>query len=124
MSLEGGLTARRAVWTAAIALAICLGAVLGFIGGKHQPGMTVLRGVPYVGIHEASFKVGGWAYGIQGAGNVTWVDSHGSTHTSGWPACLRTIGPHRVPITFGEVQVTSPGGLTWRQVVWVDCQSS
>ena len=116
-------TIRRAVWVAAIALAACLAAVLGFAAGEHhQPGMTVLSGVAHVGADEASVTVGGWVYGIQGAGNITWVDSQGSTHTSGWPACLH--GPGSVPITFGEVPVTTPDGGSWRQIVWVDCRSS
>ena len=114
---------RRTTRAAVITLFACLAAVLGFIVGEHhQPGMTVLRGVAYVGADEASVTVGGWVYGIQGTGNVTWVDTQGSIHTDSWPACLS--GPGRAPITFGEVPVTAPDGTTWRQIVWVDCRSS
>jgi hypothetical protein len=112
---------RRTTWAAAIALFACLAAVLGFaVGEHHQPRMTVLRGVAYVGVDEASVVVGGWAYGIDGTGNLSWVDAQGTIHTNGWPACLT---PGNDPITFGEVPVTLDGA-TWRQVVWVDCRSS
>src|ERR1700682_3274171 len=93
IAVRGATTARfmirRTTWAAVSALFACLAAVLGFIAGQHhKTGMTVLRGVAYVGADEASVSVGGWVYGIQGTGNVTWVDTRGSTHTDGWPACL------------------------------------
>lgn len=111
------------VWAVVIALVACLAAVLGFIAGKHhQPGMTVLSGVAYVGLDEASVTVGGWTYGIDGASNVSWVDDQGSHHEGSWPACLRSGSI--VPITFGEVPWTAPDGSGLRQVVWVDCRSS
>ena len=111
----------RMPWAAVVVLAVCLAAVLGFIAGEHhQPGITVLRGVAYVGLDEASVTVGGWTYGIDGASNVTWVDDQGSEHTSGWPSCLRP--GNIVPITFGEIPWTAPDGSGLRQVVWVDCK--
>ena len=125
MAVRGAIPARlmirRSTWAAAIALFACLAAILGFIAGEHhQPGTTVLRGIAHVGLDEASVTVGGWVYGISGAGNVTWVGTQGTTHTNGWPACLT---PGNDPITFGEVPVTLDGA-TWHQVVWVDCRSS
>jgi hypothetical protein len=116
----------RSVRAGAVVVAGCLLAAGAFAVGEHQvhhqrQQMTVLTGNGYVGIDQASITVGDWVYGIQGPGNIPWLDSQGSTHESGWPACLR--GPGRVRVTFGEVPVTAPDGGMWRQVVWVDCQS-
>jgi hypothetical protein len=107
-----------------LAVAACLIVAGAFLAGEHhqQRAMTVLTGVAYVGAHEASVTVGGWVYGLDGPGNVSWTDSQGSIHTSGWPACLTGPGQHH-RIRFGEVPVTAAGGGMWRQIVWVDCQS-
>lgn len=107
--------------TAAVIVAACLIAYPAFLAGEHQQRQfTVLSGVATVGDREASVAVAGWVYGIQGS-NIQWVDQQGETHYGGWPACLR--GPGRtVPIRFGEMPVTTPGGGSWRQVVWVDCR--
>jgi hypothetical protein len=111
------------VGAAAAAGLIAVGA---FVAGEHhhgpQPGMTILTGRAYVGVDEATVTVGGWAYGLQGTGNVSWVDSHGATHTFGWPACLTGPGQYH-QVRFGEVPVTAPDGLVTRQIVWVDCQA-
>src|SRR5215469_2654645 len=57
-AIPARFTIRRTTWAAAIAaiaLFACLAAVLGFAAGAHhQPGMTVLKGVAYVGLDEAS----------------------------------------------------------------------
>ena len=101
---------------------LCLIAVLAFLAGdRHGSRTSVLTGIAYVGQNEASVTVGGWSYGILGTGNLTWIDTQGTAHDSGWPSCLRGIG-RRVPITFGAVPVTAPDGSSWRQVVWVDCR--
>ena len=106
----------------ALAVVACVAAVVGFAVGEHQQRpMTVLHGLAYVGDHEVSVTVGGWVYGFQGPGNLFWTGSDGSEHSGGWPACLH--GPSRMPITFGEVPVTTPDGEMWRQVVWVDCRT-
>lgn len=80
---------------------------------------TVLTGIAYTEINEATVTVAGWSYGI--SGNVTWFDSQGTQHVGSWPSCLRSVG-RRVPITFGAVPVTAPDGSSWQQVVWVDCR--
>jgi hypothetical protein len=112
---------KRAAVIAAVLAAACLIAFLAFVAGEHQQRpATVLSGIATVGDHEATVTVAGWSYGIEG--NIVWVDQEGTTHEGGWPACLG--GPARnVPVTFGEVPVTTPDGTTWRQVVWVDCRS-
>lgn len=117
--------ARWRVRAAGVAAAGCLLTAGAFVAGEHhhhQPGMTILTGVASVGADEASVTIGGWTYGLQGPGNVTWVDSQGTTHTSGWPACLAGPGT-TARIKFGEVPVTLPDGGILRQIVWVDCQS-
>lgn len=104
------------------AIVVCLVAVVAFVAGEsHQRHFKVLSGVAYVGIHQATIMVAGWAYGIQGAG-VPWVDREGTLHDGSWPGCLPGPGK-RVQITFGEIPVTLPDGSSWRQVVWVDCRS-
>ena len=103
---------------------VVLGLIAGlaFLAGERQGSRpTVLTGIAYVGQNEASVTVAGWSYGIVGTGNLTWFDTQGTAHSSGWPSCLRGIGRH-VRITFGAVPVTAPDGSSWRQVVWVDCQ--
>lgn len=101
---------------------LCLIAGLAFLAGeRHGSSTSVLTGTAYIGQNEATVTVAGWSYGILGTGNLTWFDSQGITHDSGWPSCLRGIGRH-VPITFGAVPATGPDGSRWRQVVWVDCR--
>lgn len=101
-------------------LVLCLVAGGTFLAGKRQGNRTtVLTGMAYTGINEATVTVAGWSYGI--SGNVTWLDSQGTEHVGGWPSCLRSVG-RRVQITFGAVPVTAPDGSSWRQVVWVDCR--
>ena len=113
---------RLVVRTGSAVIVVCLVAAAAFVAGeRHQRNVTVLRGVAYVGIHEATIMVAGWEYGIQGT-SVPWVDGQGTLHEGSWPSCLPGPGK-RVPVTFGEIPVTSPDGTSWRQVVWVDCRS-
>ena len=113
------LDSRALRWVTAVGIA-CLIAVVALVASAHhQAKMTVITGVAYVGDHVATMVAGGWAYGFSDGG-VSWVDSHGSWHDSGWPSCLR--GPGLVRVTFGVVPVTDPGGESLRQVVWVDCR--
>ena len=112
---------KRAAVIAAVLAAACLIAFLAFVAGEHQQRpVTVLSGIAAVGDHHATVTVAGWSYGIEGS--IVWVDQEGTMHDGGWPACLGGIGQN-VPVTFGEVPVTTPDGATWRQVVWVDCRS-
>jgi hypothetical protein len=114
-----GLSSRVTRTTVAL-VALCLIVVAFGVGEGHGRRTTVLTGVAYTGLNEATVTVAGWSYGISGTG-ITWYDSQGTLHDNGWPSCLRGIG-RRVPITFGAVPVTGPGGDSWRQVVWVDCR--
>jgi hypothetical protein len=102
------------------AVLIALTAFLAFLAGEHhQRPFVILTGVATVGSQQATVTVAGWSYAISGD-SVVWVDRQGSTHDGGWPSCLNGVG-RTVPISFGEVPVTAPNGLGWRQVVWVDC---
>jgi hypothetical protein len=91
------------------------------ISGQDGKRLKVLTGNAYVGAHQASVRVDGWAYGI--VDSVPWVDSAGSSHESGWPTCLDRIGT-TVRIRFGEIPVTGPKNDAWRAVAWVDCRGA
>jgi hypothetical protein len=90
-------------------------------GGNHGNRLKELDGNAYVGAHQASVRVDGWAYGI--ADSVPWFDSAGSFHESGWPICLGGTGS-TVRIRFGEIPVTGPNAVAWRAVAWVDCRGA
>jgi len=110
---------RRLIQAAAAALAACLIALAAFVAGEHQQEQArVLTGVAYVGYDQASIATPNWVYAVPS--NVTWLDAQGSTHDSGWPACLTGIGS-KVRVTFAAVPVIIPGGQAERQVVWVHC---
>jgi hypothetical protein len=57
--------------------------------------------------------------------HVSWLDAEGTWHDEGGsrPACLPATGQIK-NVVFGTVNVTGPGGLSWRQVVWIDCSAS
>lgn len=100
-------------------LAACLVALAGFgAGQRQQDHVRVLSGLAYVGSDQVSVVTSDQVYAVPL--DVTWVDSHGSTHDSGRPACLTGIRS-RVRITFGEVPVVLPDGQHDYRVVWVDC---
>jgi len=104
------------------ALVLILVALAGYaVGVQHGNRTHALTGDFYVGLHEASGRVDGWGYGL--TGTVAWVDNAGSLHEDGWPACLDTVGS-TMRITFGEISVTGPHGVSWRSVEWVDCRTS
>jgi hypothetical protein len=91
------------------------------VGTRDGNRLKALTGNAYVGNHQASVKVDEWAYGI--VDSVAWVDKSGSSHDSGWPACLSTPGT-TVKIRFGEITVTGPHHDSWREVAWVDCRGA
>lgn len=113
-------------WGLVLAVAIAVALLIGgfaanSIGSSARSRLTVLTGNAYVGMHQATVSVGGWSYGI--VDSVAWVDVIGSSHVSGWPACLDTPGT-TVRVKFAAVPVTGPTGASWRQVAWVDCRGS
>jgi hypothetical protein len=103
-------------------LVLALFAFAGYaLGSENGNRIKAIEGNAYVGAHQASVKVDGWAYGI--VDSVPWFDSAGSFHESGWPTCLGSVGS-TVRIKFGETPVSGPNGETWREVAWVDCRGA
>ena len=80
---------------------------------------TVFVGDGYVGADQASFQVGDTWFGFQSS--VSWTDSSGSFHDSGWPACLPRI--QAVTGVRFEGATLWAGNTGFSSVVWVDCQS-
>jgi hypothetical protein len=105
---------------AAIALLIAVAAFgAGYwIGGDRLGHAPVYTGDGYVGADQASLQVGDTWYGFESS--VSWTDSAGSFHDSGWPDCLPKLqavtGVRFAALTTWVAQV----GIA--QVVWVDCQ--
>lgn len=103
-------------------IALVLVALVGYtMGIRHGERTTVLTGDFSVGDHQATARVDDWSYGINDG--VTWVDSTGIVHESGWPACLAPVSS-TVRATFGEVTATAPQGESVRHIVWVDCRAA
>lgn len=109
------------VWMSVV-VAACAIAVGAFELGSHNPTVTVDRANAHAGYGVASAFADGQWYGIPM--DVAWLGTDGSWRQNGTPACLVWTGsPRDVPIQFGWVPVTSPGGGgAWRQVVWVSCR--
>jgi hypothetical protein len=71
---------------------------------------------------ELSIMVDGWTYGL--SNSVTWIDTQGAVHDSGWPACLEPAHPgfsrrsHKlVRRWFAET-----ADVSFRPFVIVDCR--
>lgn len=76
-----------------------------------------------------SIDVDGFTYAIPDD-VAYWIDAGGTTHTGGWPSCLRpnpagttTQVPRSVPIRFATAAVDADE-LSTRIVVAVDCRPS
>jgi hypothetical protein len=91
----------------------------GYVLGIRQAGVTVLSGTAQMGDREVIIALDGWSYGFEGT-VPEWHDSSGAWHDSGWPNCLDSVGSTR-RIQFGEVPVTTPDGMSTREVVWASC---
>jgi hypothetical protein len=104
------------------ALVLAAVAAASYAAGRRGGNQLHVRtGNAYVGLHQASVKVDGWAYGI--VGSVEWVGADGTSHESGWPDCLGRPGTTE-RIRFGEISVTGPQDDSWRDVAWVDCRGA
>jgi hypothetical protein len=119
-------TVRQSV-AALIPLAIIVGiaATVGYaigtgvLTGPRMSETKVFRAVPaYSGDRQVSATVDGITYGF--SDSVAWVDSSGSWHEAGWPACVPARSGLR--ITFGGALVLGPTGTGQYQMVWVDCR--
>jgi hypothetical protein len=103
------------------AIAVVVGAVGFAFGRSHARAADWHSGVGYIGDNEASIRVGGWTYGIEGS-VPEWIDTSGERHLDGWPECVAPVGTSKV-IRFASVNV-AVAGSSWRQVVVVDCRGS
>lgn len=106
---------------AAAAVGLVLAAVVGYVLGSGRSKVTVATASFHVGAQEASGSVDGWTYGMMSS--VPWFDKLRTYHGSGWPDCLAPVGSEPT-VSFGWVPVTAPNGLSWREVVWVDCSGN
>ncbi|MGZ4560245.1 MAG: hypothetical protein ACXVXJ_04620 [Mycobacteriaceae bacterium] len=100
-----------------IALACGIAIGVAWQNNEHRGQWQTGRG--YIGIHEVSVRSQGWTYGVDDAAVVPWIDSDGTWHEGGWPACLRRFQTQ--PVTFQARSVTIDG-RTWRPIVAIDCR--
>jgi hypothetical protein len=120
-------TVRQSVG-ALVSLAIIVG-IAGAIGygigarvgaGPRMSETKVFRAAPaYSGDRQASATVEGITYGF--SDSVAWVDSSGSWHEAGWPACVPSRS--QLQVTFGGAVVYGLTGAGSYQMVWVDCRT-
>jgi hypothetical protein len=89
---------------------------IGGYAGTHPP---VYTADGYVGADVASFQVGDTTYGFRSS--VSWTDSAGSFHDSGWPECLPRLQA-ATGVRFAGATMWA-GNVGSAQVVWVDCQT-
>ena len=110
----------------ALALVIALSAAIGYGfgavggGGAGIGEMRIYRNVAAaVGDDQMSAMVDGTYYGFDS--DVTWTDSSGSFHASGWPTCL----PRRsqLHVTFAGALIRTPPGVGVQRILWVDCRT-
>lgn len=109
---------RTSTWWLLLGLVAAL--LIGYLVGSHRTSVTnVATGTAQVGDRTATITSDGYGYGV--SGSVTWIDSTGTLHEGGWPACLT---PSSTPtVRFGWSLVTLPDGSSMRQVAYVDCRS-
>ncbi|GAA4365401.1 hypothetical protein GCM10023146_07210 [Nocardioides caricicola] len=78
------------------------------------------EGVAHVGADQFSVAHDDWTYG-SGLSVMSWIDSSGTWHDHGVPACLRVKPGTSVPVRFQAREVTVEQ-QTWRPIVAVDCR--
>jgi hypothetical protein len=104
----------------ALVVAALVAGLVGFVAGSHRNGVAVMIGKASVGNHVATIQSGDWFYGVRDS--VAWFDASGSFHDDGWPTCLGDAG-NQADVKFAAVPVTPPtSGLTYRDVVYIDCR--
>jgi hypothetical protein len=108
---------RTSTWWVLLALVAAL--LLGYLAGSHRTSVTnVVTGSADVGDRTATITSDGYPYRV--TGTVAWIDSAGTLHDSGWPACLTSSST--VTVRLGWTLVTYPDGSSGRQVAYVDCR--
>jgi hypothetical protein len=133
VAVNDGLLGARAGWwnrrprrsarlVAVAALAAAIGALGGYAVRDRSATVTVRVGEADSTPYQIGIASKGWAYAVPL--HVSWRDLEGTWHDdSSRPACLPPTGQIE-SVVFGTVNVTGPGGLSWRQVVWIDCGAS
>lgn len=102
-----------------LVLALLLG-LSAYALGARRGSAGSLTGRAHIGDRMASIEHEGWFYGV--SDSVAWIDTMGSFHEDGWPACLRPAGSTRI-VRFGAVPVNIPDSVGFRPVVWIDCRA-
>jgi hypothetical protein len=111
----GGVSASKLRW---VLLGVLLAA--GFFYWVSRNGATLETGrVDSKGNGGGSIITNDWTYGF--SSDVAWTDRSNTLHDSGLSECLPPLSSVE-DVRFAWVQVTIQG-VTWRQVVWIDCQS-
>lgn len=103
-----------------VALLVILAMAVGFFAGRWHAGPELRIGTAHVAADGGgTIMTDDWSYGLPG--DVQWTDATASWHDSGHPDCLPPL-EIVANVRFATVDVSLDRG-TWRQVVWVDCQS-
>ena len=97
---------------------LAIGLAVGYAVGSQASAVEHLVGRASVGEDQASIQVEDVFYALDGL--VPWIDSEGTAHDGGWPACL-TPG-QTVIVRFGGQLVDLPGGSGEYRVAYVDCR--
>lgn len=114
------MTTKQRITAALVVLLIAVATFgVGYrMGGDSAIHPTVYTADGYVGADVASFEVGDMYYGFRSS--VSWTDSAGSFHDSGWPECLPKIQTVK-GVRFAGTTLWA-GNVGLASVVWVDCQ--
>ena len=121
-STRWALRPRRSLRVVAIAaIAAAIGGVGGYLLRDRAATVTVRVGHAISTPFQIAILTTGWTYAVPL--DVTWRDIEGTWHLGSRPTCLPPTGEIG-NVTFGAVDVRGGGGLSSRQVVWVDCGST
>ena len=127
--MQSDVSERRAFGALiAVALLIVIAAAIGYgfgvaVGaeGAGIGEMKIYRNVAAtVGDDQMSAMVDdGTYYGFDS--DVSWTDTSGSFHASGWPACLARRS--QLHVTFAGALIRTPAGVGIQRILWVDCRT-
>jgi len=107
---------RRPIVITCAALAVLLVAVA-YILGAHRDQTHSASGTAYSTDQQITVSTGGWTYDIPL--QVPWRDADGVLHQGSRPACLPPAY-RTMPVKFRWVPANADR-VSWRVVVWVDC---
>jgi hypothetical protein len=111
-------TVRMPVVIALTAAAAAVSLTAGVVVARAQPSVAIRVADGYASPAQAGVSTKGWSYDVPL--DVQWRDATGSWHENGRPDCIPTHGAiHHLRFATVTAKVE---GVTWRPVVWVDCQ--